>query len=204
VKNGSRVKVSGAVQSNGSVAAQVIGFVVATTPVAPTEPKPTSPPTAPSSVAIKGTVNELAGSCPTVSLKLEGKKITTAATTRYEGGACADLKNGALISVTGTVQSDGSVVALSVGIAAATPVAPTEPKPTPTTTTVSVKGTVNDFAGSCPAVSFKLEGKKVITSAATRYENSVCADVKSGVIVAVTGTVQVDGSIQALAISVSK
>ena len=201
LKNGVRVKVAGATQANGSIAAQTIGFAApVTTP--PTDPKTPTPSTA----AVKGTVSEVAGTCPVVSLKVEGRPIATTATTRYEGGACIDVKNGALISVTGIVQADRSIVAQSIGIASATPVEPPRPKdpPTATPSTASVKGTASEVAGTCPVISLKLEGKTIRTTATTRYEGSACIDVKNGARMSVTGTVQADGSIEAIVISVAR
>ena len=202
LRTGVLISVVGTVQPDQSIVAQSIG-IASTTPVVPPPPQnPAAPPT----TAVKGTASEVGGACPVVSLKLEGKKITTTATTRYEGGACADVKNGVLISVQGTLQGDGSIVALSIGIAQATTVVPPEPKdPTPPASpTASVKGAVSELAGTCPLVSLKLEGRNIATTATTRYEGSACIDVKNGVLIAVTGTVQADGSIQAVVIWVSK
>ncbi len=201
VKNGVRVKVSGATQPNGSIAAQTIGLAAPVT-TTPTDPKTPAPATA----AVKGTASEVAGTCPLLSLKLEGRMITTTAATRYEGGACVDVKTGASISVTGVVQADRSIVAQSIGIATASPVAPPRPKDSTATTTpiASVKGTASEVTGTCPVVSLKLDGKTIKTTATTRYEGGACIDVKNGARLSVTGTVQTDGSIEANVISVAK
>jgi hypothetical protein len=203
LKTGVVISATGTVQADRSIVAQSIWIA----PPAPVEPaRPKEPPSGPTPAAVKGTASEVAGVCPAISLKLEGRKITTTNTTRYEGGACADVKNGALISVTGTVQGDGSIVAQSIGIALATPVAPPRPKEpaAPTVPTASVKGTASEVAGTCPVVSLKLEGRKITTTNTTRYEGGACADVKNGVLMSATGIVQADGSIQAVAIFVSR
>ena len=66
---------------------------------------------------IVGSVSGLTGVCPAVTFKLEGKTITTSAATRYDGGSCSDLKNGARIKVSGATQANGSVAAQAIGLA---------------------------------------------------------------------------------------
>ena len=152
-------------------------------------------------IGIAGSVSGLAGVCPTVTFTLEGKTITTSTATRYDGGACSDLKNGARVKVSGATQANGSVAAQAIGLAVPGPAAPKDPT-APTAT--AVKGTASEVAGACPVVSLTLDGKKITTTATTRYEGGACADVKNSVLIAATGTVQADGSIQAVVVWVSK
>ena len=135
---------------------------------------------------IKGTVTGLTGTCPAVTFKLEGKTIRASAATAYGDRTCADVKNDVKVTVVGTAQADGSILATKVLIA-----------PPPAPAQVEIKGTVTGLTGTCPAVTFALEGKTIRASAATAYGDRTCADVKNDVKVTVVGTAQADGSILA-------
>src|SRR5262245_46633202 len=69
---------------------------------------------------VVGTVSGLTGVCPTVTFTLEGKTVTTTASTRYDGGACSDLKNGARVKVAGAASASGSIAAQGIGFVPAT------------------------------------------------------------------------------------
>ncbi len=161
-----------------------------TSPVAPSDVTTVSDysygtlPTA--SSVITGTVSALAGSCPAVSFTLEGKKIVASTATKYSGGTCADVKNGARLTIGGTAQTGGTVLATGVMFA-----------PPPLPPTVLVTGTVSAVAGTCPAITFTVETKKIAADAATKFSGGACGDVKNGVRVSAGGTVQTDGSVLA-------
>jgi hypothetical protein len=138
---------------------------------------------------ITGTVGTLSGSCPVLTFKLEGKTIKTSAATRFDGGACADVKNGSRANVTGPTQSDGSVLAEKVSLLAATTTTVAPP------TAITVTGTVGALAGACPTISFTLEGKTARTSSATVYTGGACGDVKNGSRLTISGTTQTDQSV---------
>jgi Domain of unknown function (DUF5666) len=150
------------------------------------------------STGITGTVSSLAGTCPIVSFTLERKSIRTDAATRYDGGACGNVKNAIRVTVSGPTQTDGSIRAEKVTFLAAVPT----PTPAPTPTTIT--GTVSRLGGTCPTLSFQLEGKTIATDAATTYERGACGDVKNAVRVTATGTVQRDSSILAQRIAIPK
>ncbi len=160
---------------------------------------------------ITGTVSSLAGACPAITFKLEGKVIKTAAATRFDGGACADVKNGSRVNVAGPTQTDASVSAEKVTILPATttttPPTTTPPTTTPTTppatgTAVTITGTASAVEGTCPAVSLKLEGKVIKTSSATVYDGGACGDVKNGARFTISGTTQADASVLATKVAV--
>jgi hypothetical protein len=81
-------------------------------PPTPTPPPPTPPP--PPTTQLSGTLSGLSGKCPTVSFTVSSKTVTTTSATAFPGTACKDLRTGRAVSVTGTVQSNGSVVATIV------------------------------------------------------------------------------------------
>jgi len=144
---------------------------------------------------LTGTVSLLSGACPTLSFKLEGKIVKTVAATRFDGGACADVKNGGRVTVTGPTQSDGSIQPEKVTLLATT-TTPTTPPP-PTATTLHITGTISGITGSCPGVQFTLEAKTIKISAATTYERGACATLGNAIRVTATGTTQADGSVAA-------
>jgi hypothetical protein len=139
-----------------------------------------APPPPPS---VGGMVASLTGTCPALSFVLSGTTVHLSATTRFEGGTCADIKEGVRAGATGTKRPDGSIDAVQVRIA---------PPPPP-----SVGGMVSSLTGTCPALSFVLSGTTVHLSATTRFEGGTCADIKEGVRAGATGTKRPDGSIDA-------
>ena len=63
---------------------------------------------------VEGTVAELSGTCPSVRFKVGAQVVATAASTKFEDGACADVKNGRRVEVEGTLQGDGALLAREV------------------------------------------------------------------------------------------
>jgi len=137
-------------------------------------------------VTVKGAITGLGGTCPTLTFTLDGKTIKTSTATSYSGGGCADVKNDAKIAVAGTAQADGSILAAQVRIGTTT-----------SSSQVKVDGTVSGLGGTCPTLTFTLDGKTIKTSAATSYSGGTCADVKNDAKIAVAGAAQADGSILA-------
>lgn len=70
------------------------------------------------------------------------------------------------------------------------------------TTAGAVRGAISALTGTCPAVSFTIEGKTVKTNAATGYGDGRCAGLANGTKVEVAGTPQADGSILAAKVRV--
>ncbi|MDP2959712.1 MAG: DUF5666 domain-containing protein, partial [Longimicrobiales bacterium] len=68
-------------------------------------------------IEIKGTVTGLSGTCTAMTFKLEGKTINTNAATAYGDRTCADVKNDVKVTVVGTAQAGGSILAAKVLIA---------------------------------------------------------------------------------------
>jgi hypothetical protein len=69
--------------------------------------------------AVTGTISALAGSCPNVTFVLSGTTVRTSDKTRFEGGACGDIKDGVRAGVMGPKNTDGSINAQLVKIAPA-------------------------------------------------------------------------------------
>jgi Domain of unknown function (DUF5666) len=65
-------------------------------------------------VEIEGSVGGLKGGCPSLSFGINGYSIVTNGSTTFDGVACASMKNGDKVKVTGTKQANGSVLATRV------------------------------------------------------------------------------------------
>ncbi len=66
---------------------------------------------------VTGTVASLKGTCPWVSMVVNGTRVTTSGDTVWEGGSCSDLRpGGTKVVVEGTLQPDGKLDALVVRI----------------------------------------------------------------------------------------
>jgi len=87
------------------------------TPPAPTppppEPTPTPPPT---EVTVEGKVSNLLGTCPALSFEVDYRQIHTVPTTVFSGGKCSDVKKGKNVTVKGSIQLGGFVLATRVTI----------------------------------------------------------------------------------------
>ena len=62
-------------------------------------------------ITINGRIDNVRGSCPTVSFELKGFTVRTTAATAYERGPCKDLKDDKDVIVFGEVK-DKTVTAL--------------------------------------------------------------------------------------------
>jgi len=65
-------------------------------------------------VEIQGSAGGVSGACPTLSFGVNGYKVSTTATTTFDGIACAALKSGTKVTVKGISQADNAIVATSV------------------------------------------------------------------------------------------
>jgi hypothetical protein len=133
---------------------------------------------------LEGPVASLAGTCPAVNFIVQSARVTTNGATLFEDGSCATVQNGLQVEVDGQRQADGSVLATRVEIKA-------------DNRELRVKGAVSELAGTCPAITFTVQGTKVATSSATRFDDTSCARVANSMRVEVRGVRQSDGSILA-------
>lgn len=66
---------------------------------------------------------------------------------------------------------------------------------------VKLAGAVSARAGTCPALTFTVQSKKVTTTAATTFREILCTAIADGSVVEVKGTLQTDGSVLARRVS---
>jgi hypothetical protein len=139
---------------------------------------------------VVGIVAQVSAACPDLTFVLSGVTIHVSSKTRFEGGACADVKEGMRVEALGSRRADGSVDAERVKIGT--------PPPPPVT------GLVSALTGSCPALTFVLDGVTVRTSGKTVFEGGACGDLKDGMRAGAIGPRASDGSIDAEKVRIAK
>ena len=134
------------------------------------------------------------GACPVATFTLQGLKVTTTATTLYEGGTCASLAGvtAPVVELSGTKNPDGTVTATKIAFQGAS------------SNSAELKGTISGLSAltGCPVVSFTVQSTKVTTALATAYDHVTCNTLKDGLRVEVKGTKLSDGSVSATKVSV--
>jgi hypothetical protein len=163
IRNGDNTEVEGVKQPDGSVAATKVDVDR-------------------QEVDAQGTVSALGGACPALTFSLSGTMVKTSATTKFEGLACAEIRNGDKAEVEGRKQPDGSIAASKVQI---------------DRQQANVRGTIGALGGTCPVLTFTLNGTTVKTSSTTRFEGIACGDVRNGDQAEVEGIKQPDGTVTA-------
>jgi hypothetical protein len=69
---------------------------------------------------------------------------------------------------------------------------------------VNLSGKMGDVFGTCPNLSFSLDGRAVRTDAMTMFQGGLCKNLKGGVDVAVHGTAGSDGTVTADTVAFKK
>ena len=183
LSNGARVEVKG-LQRNGFVYATRIHVNV----------DDTAPPQD-DSASIEGLLTAKSGVAPQLTLVIDGTTVrTTSSTEVRRKGDVQDLGVLALnmtIHAVGTRQSDGSIVARMLQI-----------KDDATGGAFEIAGSVGGLKGSCPAVSFGVNGYDVVADATTVF-TPACTSLKSGAKVTVKGVTQAGGSVKASSITLN-
>jgi hypothetical protein len=88
-----------------------------TPPQAGSRPGEAPGPAAPGTqVAVGGTVEDRAGNCPEITLRIGGRNVRIGAATSFGSGSCSSLEKGQLVGAMGTAQADGSIVASCVAV----------------------------------------------------------------------------------------
>lgn len=135
-----------------------------------------------------GTVSNLTGACPNLSFSLGDRIVQTNAATAFDGGACADVASGIQAAARGTPQSDGSLLADEVEL-----ISHHAPPPAGN----RAFGTISQLAGTCPTLSFAVDGRTIVTNQSTTFEGRPCDQLAVGEHAGAEGTAQSDGSLLA-------
>jgi hypothetical protein len=142
------------------------------------------------SASIHGTLKSIGGAIPGLTLMVDTTTVHTFASTtvkrRGDVQTLAELKVGQSLHVVGTRKSDGSIDARLIEIDDDAPGGAFE-----------IEGSLGGLHGTCPALTFNVNGFPIATSAATTFEGGACASLKSGDTVKVNGTRNADGSVAA-------
>lgn len=142
------------------------------------------------SASIHGVLTAMSGSVPSLTLTVGGTTVRTSGSTevkrRGDTQTLNELRVGMDLHVIGTRQSDGSLDARRIEI-----------RDDATGAEVEIAGSAGGVSGSCPALSFGINGYSIRTNASTAFEGITCAALKSGTKVIVNGISQADNSVVA-------
>ena len=143
-----------------------------------------------SSASIHGTLTAMSGGAPSLTLTVGETTVRTSSNTevkrRGDVQTLNELRIGMDLHVVGTRQSDGSLDARRIEIT-----------DDATGGEVEIAGNAGGVSGSCPALSFGINGYSIRTNASTTFEGITCEALKSGTKVTVKGTSQADNSVVA-------
>jgi len=129
----------------------------------------------------EGTVANLTGACPALSMVVRGTRVRTSAATEFVDGACGNLRNGTKVDVEGDTNGDG-LDATRIRIV-------DQPGGGGQGRTTG-EGTVSAVRGTCPTLTMVIRGYAVMTSDATTYVGGSCSSLRPGAKVVVTGVNQ--------------
>jgi hypothetical protein len=179
LKNGVRVEVKGQ-QRDGYVYAERLHVNVATDDDGGQD----------ESASLSGTLTAIAGTAPALTLTVAGTTVRTTSSTvvqrRGDVQTLETLKVGQTLHVVGARQSSGAIDARRIQI-----------DDDPAGGEVEIEGAVGGLKGTCPALTFVVNGESVAANGATLFPAGACSTLKSGRKATVKGTKQVDGSILA-------
>ena len=143
-----------------------------------------------SSASIHGPLTAMSGAAPSLTLTVGGTIVRTSSSTdvkrRGDVQTLGELRIGQTLHVIGTRQADGSLDARRIEI-----------NDDAAGGEVEIAGSAGGVSGSCPVVSFGINGYRISTDAGTVFEGITCAALKSGTRVSVNGISQADGSVRA-------
>jgi hypothetical protein len=131
-------------------------------------------------VELKGLVSGLGGACPAITFIVNGVAVATNSSTEFDDGPCGGVQNGSNVEVKGIRQADGSVVAREVEME-----------------DFEVEGTVSGLSGTCPNLTFVVNGTTVVTNSVSKFDDGPCTGVQNGLRVEVEGLRQSNGSLLA-------
>lgn len=143
-----------------------------------------------SSASIHGVLESLGGTPPNLTLLVGDTTVHTDSSTEVQRRGDVQtlevLQVGMTLHVVGDRQSDGSIDARRIFITDDEVGDPME-----------IEGSAGGVQGSCPTLTFGVNGFTVKTNGSTTFEGKACGDLKSGTKVKVNGTRQADGSLLA-------
>jgi len=165
--NGMDVEVEGSLQSDGALLAREVQ---------------------PDELTLTGSIGaSLSGACPDRSFTVDGQRVLTLVTTRFDDITCAALQAQMRVEVRGVRRPDGLLLA--------TRVRPLENRGP--NEEVRVTGRISGLSGTCPNRSFTVANDVVMAHAGTRFDDVTCGGLVAGTQVEARGFRQSNGSILA-------
>ena len=150
-------------------------------------------PSARADVEVKGAVSDVRGSCPALTFVVNGTTVTASTLTQFKDGSCGSIVSGRQVEITGTRPSSGAVLAARVEI-----------KENAAQNDVELKGSISSIGGSCPILTFVVNGKRIMTTASTQFKDSTCGSIAAGRRVDVKGNVEANGTILATRVEIEE
>jgi hypothetical protein len=189
LKNGMRVEVKATARDGGLYAFRLhLNKDNATTTPAPSPEPP--PGQEEESASIEGTLTSLGGAVPNLQLVVAGVTVRTSASTdvqrRGDKQDLGTLRVGQTLHVIGTRRSDRSIDARQIQI-----------KDDAASGEFEIEGSIGGLKGSCPSLTFKVNGYSIAANASTTFTGAACAVLKNGDKVTVNGIKQADGTVLA-------
>jgi hypothetical protein len=142
------------------------------------------------SASIHGTLRTIGGSIPALVLTVDTTTVRTSSSTtvkrRGDVQSLDTLKVGQSLHVIGTRQSNGSIDARLIEI-----------DDDATGGEFEIEGSMGGLKGSCPSLTFGVNGFSIATNGSTTFDGTACTAFKNGDKVNVKGTKQADGSVLA-------
>lgn len=152
-----------------------------------------TPPTTPpqdTSASIQGTLKTMLGSKPNLTLTVDTTTVHTSSSTdvqrRGDTQTLDTLALGQTLHVVGTRMSDGSIDARLIEIV-----------DDATGGAFEIQGSVGGLKGTCPSLTFAINGYSIATGSSTSFQGGTCSALKNGSKVTVDGTKNADGSVAA-------
>jgi hypothetical protein len=146
-----------------------------------------------SSASIHGEVMQIGGSFPAFQLIVGTTIVRTSSNTevkrRGDVQTLNELRIGMDVHVIGVRQPDGSIDARRIEI-----------NDDETGGEVEISGSAGGVSGTCPTLTFGINGYSIRTTASTTFDGITCAAMKSGTKVTVKGISQPDNSVVATSV----
>jgi hypothetical protein len=162
---------------------------------------PTSGGGSPTEVEVTGVVASVSGTCPALTITLEGTGgvVKTTATTTFDPtGSCSSIAAGTMIEARGTRNSTSQLEATSVAIEDDT----TSGGGHGRGRRIGGDGTIGAVTGTCPTLTMVVRGFRVVTTSATVFEGGTCASIRPGTKANIEGATQSDGSLRATKVKI--
>jgi hypothetical protein len=146
-------------------------------------------------VKVEGPVSGLTGTCPALTFTVRGRQVTTDASTTFHD-PCTSIQNNAIVEARGRAQADGSLLAVAVEVENEGDDDGRDDDGEDDDD-FKVRGTISGLTGTCPALTFTVNGRTIMTTGSTRFDRGGCAAVQNGLRAEVEGTLQANGTVLA-------